>query len=285
MRKLREMKTKSLKDAKIAVVGVGMVGGALARYFKGIGREPLLYDPYKKMGSKDDTNKADIIFISVPTPFKKKEGGFDLSYVKETCDFLDNGKVVVIKSTIVPGTTEKLQTEYPHLKFLFNPEFLSEATADYDFLNPDRQLVGFTKESKEFAQDIMDLLPRSPHEKLMPATEAEIVKYFNNTFNAIKVIFGNQMYDLCEALGIDYDNVADSAAASKFIRTKDHLDVHHGGYRGYGGKCLPKDTRALIQLADSLGVNLLLHKTAEEINNQLMETQGIEDPERFSKRE
>jgi len=131
----------------------------------------------------------------------------------------------------------------------------------------------------------LKLLPRAPFERIIPATEAEMVKYFNNTFNAVKVIFANQMYDLCQAIGIDYNRVMECAAASKFIRTQDHLHIFHKGYRGYGGKCLPKDTKALIQFADSKGVDLKLLKTVEEINNQLMTKQGIEDLEKFSKRE
>ncbi len=279
------MNQKILKDIKVGIMGVGMVGGAVRRYFeekKGV--KIFLHDPGKKLGSLEDINKADIVFICVPTPYLKGSVGFDLSYVEEAISGLEGEKIIVIKSTVLPGTTENLQKKYSRHKFLFNPEFLSEATADEDMRNPDRQLLGFTAQGRDEAEAILELLPDAPFKKVMPATEAEMVKYFNNTFNAVKVIFGNQMYDLCKALGISYENVAESAAASKFIRTKDHLDVYHGGYRGYGGKCLPKDIRALIQIAENLGVDLALHKTVEEINNRMMDEQGIEDPEKFSKR-
>ena len=115
------------------------------------------------------------------------------------------------------------------------------------------------------------------------ATEAEMVKYFGNTWFAIKVVFANQMYDLCKKIGADYDTIMESASADKRIG-RSHLEVIHKGYRGYGGKCLPKDIKALIQFADANGVDLVLHKTAEEINSRLMKDQNIEDPERFSKR-
>jgi len=272
------------KKPKIGIIGVGMVGGTLLRYFKKKKIKTFLYDKGKKLGSIDEVNKADIIFICVPTPFTKKKG-FDLAYVEEAVSNIRGKKIVVIKSTVLPGTTETFQERFPQHKFLFNPEFLSEATADYDFQYPDRQIVGYTKKSKDIADDILKLLPKASFERVIPATEAEMVKYFNNTFNAIKVIFANQMYDLCQALNVNYDNIMEAAAKSKFIKTKDHLNIWHKGYRGYGGKCLPKDIRALIQFADSKGVDLKLHKTVEEINNQLMKDQGIEDPEKFSKRE
>ena len=277
------MNQKKLKDIKVGVVGVGMVGGAMANYFKKTGRTLFLYDPHKRLGSKKEVNKADVVFICVPTPFLRDGSGFDLSYVKEACGYLKKGKIVVIKSTVVPGTTEKLQREYSHLKFLFNPEFLTEMTADQDMNYPDRQIIGYTKESFNIAGHVMRLLPLAPYERIMPATEAEMVKYYGNTWFSVKVTFANQMYDLCEKLDIDYDLVKEAASADKRIGSS-HLEVFHKGYRGYGGKCLPKDTRALIELADSIGVDMKLHKMAEEINNRMMDDQGIEDPEKFSKR-
>lgn len=269
-------------EKKIGIVGIGMVGGALKRYFEKQGIEVLCYDKGKNMGSLEEVNEADIVFVCVPTPFDK-EKGFDSSFVEETCRNLQGEKVIVIKSTVVPGTTEKLQKKYPHHKFLFNPEFLTEITAEQDMSYPDRQIVGYTDRSYNVAGEIMQLLPLAPFERIMPATEAEMVKYFGNTWFAVKVIFANQMYDLCDKIGLDYDRVMEAASADKRVG-RSHLKVAHKGYKGYGGKCLPKDIRALIQFADKKGVDLQLHKKAEEINNRLMEEQGIEDPEKFSKR-
>ncbi len=277
------MQEKSLKDLKIGIMGVGMVGGALKRYFEKEGRKPLLYDNGKNLGSVEEVNQADAIFICVPTPFDK-EKGFDLSFVEDAVSKIENEKIVVIKSTVLPGTTDGFQQKYPQHKFLFNPEFLVEAKADEGMQNPDRQIVGYTQKSQDVAEMIMALLPRAPFERIISAKEAEMVKYFGNTFLSVKVIFGVQMYQLCKKLGIDYEIVRECASADPRIGPS-HLDVYHGGYLGYGGKCLPKDIRALIQLANSREVDLKLHKTVEEINNQLMKEQGIEDPEKFSKRE
>ena len=265
---------------KIGVVGVGMVGGSMQRYLeKKQGLEIFLYDKSKGLGSPDDINKAEIIFVCVPTPYQKDGKGFDLSYVEETLDMLRGEKIVVIKSTVLPGTTEMLQQKYPQHQILMNPEFLTEETADQDMLYPDRQIVGYTEKSHTVAGDVMQLLPLAPFERMLPSTEAEMVKYFGNTWFSVKVSFANQMYDLCQAVGIDYDRMVEAAAADKRIG-RTHLNVFHKGARGYGGKCLPKDTKAIIQLANAKGVDLKLHKAAEEINNALMTMQGIDDPEK-----
>ena len=260
-----------------------MVGGALKRYFEKNGIKPFLYDKGKNLGSPEEVNQADIIFVCVPTPFDKKRG-FDLSYVEDAVENIKGQKIVVIKSTVWPGTTEKFQQRYYQHRFLFNPEFLVEEAADEGMQHPESQIIGYTEKSQDIAKDILNLLPKAPFEKIIPSKEAEMVKYFGNSFLSVKVIFGVQMYQLCKKLGIDYEIVREAASADSRIGPS-HLDVRHGGYMGYGGTCLNKDIRALIQFADENGVDLKLHKTVEEINNKLMREQGIDDPERVSKRQ
>lgn len=262
----------------IGVMGLGMVGGAMFRHFEKKGFVPgqtlVGYDPLKE-GCDDlgPLQKADIVFVAVPTPYLTgEEGGrtgFDLSYVREAIVALEGAKTVVIKSTVLPGTTEELQAEFPAHKILFNPEFLTELTADQDMAFPDRQLLGATEQSFNVAADVLQLLPLAPFERVMRAREAEMVKYYGNTWFATKVVFANQMYDLCQALGLDYDEVKEAASADKRIG-RTHLDIFHKGYRGYGGKCLPKDTRALIQLGSKLGVEMALLRRVEELNNVLV---------------
>ncbi len=253
----------------IGIMGTGMVGGAMQRFLGKQNYEIVSYDPPKGLDDVAALGKADIIFVCVPTPYDEDRGGFDLSYVDAALAVIPAGKTVVIKSTVLPGTTESYQTKFPELKLLFNPEFLTEETADQDMSFPDRQIIGYTKQSFTVAADVMLLLPLAPFERIIPATEAEMVKYFGNTWFAVKVVFANQMYDVCQKLGIDYDTVKESAAADKRIG-RSHLDVFHKGFRGYGGKCLPKDTRALIQLGDRLGAPVELLKTTEAINNALV---------------
>jgi len=274
---------KTNNQKKIGIVGVGMVGGAMKNYFEGKGIEPHVYDKGKNFGSMKEVNKADVIFVCVPTPFDKEKQAFDLTYVEESCNNIKGEKIIVIKSTVVPGTTQKLQDKYPQHKFLFNPEFLTEVTSEQDMNYPDRQIIGYTDKSLTVAGDLMQILPLAPFERIIPSTEAEMVKYFGNNWFAVKVAFANQMYDLCKKINVDYNKVMESSAADKRIG-RSHLEAMHKNYRGYGGKCIPKDIKALIRFADDRGVDLKLHKTAEGINKQLMDDQGIEDPERFSQR-
>jgi UDPglucose 6-dehydrogenase len=259
----------------IGIMGTGMVGGAIQGFFQTQGNEIIAYDPPKGLNDVVALGRADFIFICVPTPYDEAAGGFDLSYVDAAFKIIPDGKTVIIKSTVLPGTTEKYQTQFPRLKILFNPEFLTESSADQDMRFPDRQIIGFTKESFIVAGDVMQILPLAPFERIIPATEAEMVKYFGNTWFSTKVVFANQMYDVCTKLGISYDTVKESAAADKRIG-RSHLEIFHKGFRGYGGKCLPKDTRALIQLGDRLGLSLDLLKTAEIINNKLVKDSNNE---------
>ncbi len=259
----------------VGIMGTGMVGGALQRYFQAVGIDPKIYDKGKNLGSVEEVNLADIIFICVPTPYDDARGGFDLSFVEEAVGNIQGSKIVVIKSTVLPGTTELFQKKFPQHKVMFNPEFLTQSTADNDMRFPDRQIVGYTKESYNVSGDVMRILPLAPMERIVPATEAEMIKYYGNTWFSTKVAFANQMYDLCQKLGLDYDRVRDGVAADKRIGPS-HLEIFHAGYRGYGGACLPKDTRALIQLGDRVGVNLSVLKTIEAYNNALRESQRLD---------
>src|SRR3989344_3951509 len=141
-------------------------------------------------------------------------------------------------------------------------------------LHPLRQIVGHTEKSQGIAQQILEMLPPAPLAKIIGAEEAEMVKYFGNTFLALKVIFANQIADLCERLGIDYETVRECAGADPRIG-QGHLNVRHSGYRGYGGKCFPKDMRAFIRFAREKGLELRLHEVGESLNAELMKLQGI----------
>jgi len=252
---------------KIGIIGLGYVGGAVRHWFETQREKPALFffDKHKNIGSPDEVNKAGVIFIAVPTPFTL-ERGYDNSAVEESVANTKDGKTIVIKSTVLPGTTASLQKKYPQKKILFNPEFLRAKTAIQDFINPDRQVLGVTKESKSEAEFVLGLLPKATHTRVMPVAEAEMVKYFGNLFLSTKVIFANQIYDLCAKLGIDYHLVKECAALDHRVGGS-HLDINADGYRGYG--CFPKDVKAFIQLARQEGLSPKFLETIEEINKEL----------------
>jgi len=263
-------------STKIAIMGTGMVGGALDRFFQTKGIQAGLYDPPKGLADARVLADADVIFIAVPTPYYLDGRGFDDSFIRAALDAIPvTGKTVVLKSTILPGTTDRMQALYPQHRILFNPEFLTETVVDQDMQHPNRQIVGYTTMSRRDAELVMGILPSAPFERIVPAKAAEMVKYFGNAFYALKVSYANQMFDLCQKMGIDYETVKECAKAEPWIGTH-HLEIYHKGYRGYGGKCLPKDTRSIIQYAENEGVDLSVLKAAESYNTDIQREQGID---------
>lgn len=269
------------KKHKVGIIGVGFVGGAVNFWFsQQPDTEVYLYDKFKKLGSVEDVNKADVIFVCVPTPYGEK--GYDDSAVVEALKNIKPGKIVVLKSTIIPGSTDKYQKQFPKLKIMFNPEFLVARTANQDFVKPDRQIVGYTAKSKKYASLVLEMLPPAPFANFVKAIDAEMIKYFGNTFLSTRVIFANQMYDLCEAIGANYEVVKEAAGADIRIGTS-HFTIFHDGYRGYAGACLPKDTRALIQFGKKVKSPMTLLERVEEVNNHLISNSTTPKAERTAK--
>lgn len=268
------------KEAPLGIIGAGVVGGALLAYLRATSRDVRVYDPPKGHLNLKSVNEADTIFVCVPTPYQPGHG-FDGRHLLRAVSCIGGAKTVVIKSTVLPGTTKQLQEEFPRHRFLFNPEFLREATAVDDFARPDRQIVGVTPRSASEAQRVMELLPRAPFELICAAEEAEMAKYVANSFLAVKVSFSNEIFDLCERLGVSYAPVRDIVAADRRIGAS-HTDVFDGGYRGYGGKCLPKDSKSLLDLARASGIDLRVLSAADTVNYDLVsESAAHVRPSRF----
>lgn len=281
------------KKIKVGIVGIGMVGEPLKRWFEEFlryrrGRDLFCYDTDPKKGYADDVNRADVIFIAVPTP-ANPDGSCNTSAVRNVVDALDNGKIVVIKSTVEPGTVEELQRRHPKKKLVFNPEFLTESQAWIDLIRPDRQLVAHTSKSRGDAREILALLPRACFErpwssdytkKEINTTEAELAKYASNVFGYIKVIYSNILADFCHAITlsfakrkfgttVDYENVKEIISADPRIGSA-WLNVEHGNYCGVGGYCFPKDMNALIKFAENLTTKL--SREENEINTGLIKS-------------
>jgi UDPglucose 6-dehydrogenase len=271
---------------KIGIVGSkGMVGSALKRYFETKDYEMHYYDIAGE-GSLHDIQQADYIYICVPTPYK--EGvGCDISAIDSVLDKIMDGKTIIIKSTVIPGTTDALQKAYPRQKFIFNPEFLTESTADQDMNYPDRQIIGFTHDSYTMSNIVLRQLPLATYEAVMPAFMAEFVKYAANTWFAVKVAKNNELYDIFKKFGGDdsqFEEMIDALSADKRIG-RTHLDVWHKGFRGYDGKCLPKDTKSFIDFAHKMGVETPLMSASDTYNDRLLKSkEGKKNSSRNSKR-
>lgn len=243
---------------KIGIIGYGIVGQAIAYGFSTA--KICIYDKYKNEFKKlaPVIKKSEFIFICLPTPIKEDGSGIDLSIIEESVKLISKWtdgteKIIVIKSTVVPGTTVSFIKRYPQSLFAFNPEFLTEANYLQDFVNTDRIIIGATndKVSRRVVALYLQRFPKTPIFQTDPTT-AEMVKYMANCFLATKVIFANEMYDICAKLGVKYDEVKKMVVADRRIFDS-HIDVTSA--RGFGGKCFPKDFLALRALAKKMEVD------------------------------
>lgn len=256
---------------KIGIIGKGFVGNAVGNGFKQKGCSIRAYDKYKSGDSFESVAECNHIFICVPTP-PQKNGAVDLSNVEETIEKLAKSHskgIIAIKSTVIPGTAQAQQNRYPDLTIISNPEFLTASTAEFDFLNPDKIIIGYTDSNQAAAESLAELYHdfEAPI-RIITSEEAEMTKYMINTYYATRVLFANEIYDICQALSIDYSKVRECFELDKRV-APGHFDVLYGGYRGIGGECLPKDLNALISKAEESSVNLELLKTVREKNQKL----------------
>lgn len=261
--KARKTAAKPVKKPVIGFIGQGFIGKSYADDFEKRGHSIIRYakEPAYE-GNKDAIKGCDIVFIAVPTP--TTPDGYDYSIVEKVLRHVGSGKIAVIKSTLLPGTTEKLQRKFPNITVFHSPEFLTARTAAQDAAHPDRNIVGIaidTKETREKAKQVLSLLPRAPYEAVVSAREAEFIKYGGNCWFYFKVIFMNLLYDLVKKEGVEYAHIRDAMAAdSRIGRT--HLDPVHEGGRGAGGLCFIKDFRAFRllyekEVGDARGVGVL----------------------------
>ena len=265
-----------LVPIKLGIIGYGFVGQAVANGFKvasGSKDTILWYDKYKDSTSLENTiNKSEFIFVCLPTPMKSDESGIELSIfedmIPQITKFTDNtDKIIVIKSTVTPSTTEKFEKKFPNSKFSFNPEFLTEANFLEDFINAERTVIGANNDlvSRRLTVIFKQRFPKTPIYQTDPTT-AECVKYFANVYLSMKVAFANYFYDYCQALGIKYEEVKKMAASDHRIGDY-HLEVTT--QRGFGGKCFPKDLVAIMGEFKKLGMDYSLLDTMWEYNKKI----------------
>ncbi len=239
---------------QIGFIGQGFIGKSYADDFERRGFALVRYaleEPYVQ--NKDAIRECDIVFIAVPTP-TRRETGFDDSIVREALTFVGDGKIAVIKSTILPGTTERLQRGFPGIIVLHSPEFLSEATAAEDAAHPVFNVIGVPEGSargREAAERVMAILPQAGYSAIVSAREAELFKYLRNCFFYTKVVYMNLLYDAAQALGAEWAALREMLAHDPWIGQK-HLDPLHKSGRGAGGNCFVKDFAAFAELYGEL---------------------------------
>ena len=282
----------SQKIKSVGFIGQGWIGKNYADDFERRGFTVVRYgleEPHVNNG--DRIKECDIVFIAVPTPSTPE--GFDSSILKSAVKKVGQGKIAIIKSTILPGTTEEIQKENPEIFVFHSPEFLTEATAAHDAANPKRNIIGMAVENDEYrekAKQILSILPKAPFELICRAKEAEFIKYGGNNWFFFKVVFINLLYDLVLKSGCDYDVIRAGMSADPRIGYSHLIPVHKSGTpggdayqaqveknkeggRGAGGHCFIKDFAAFREMyektvGDTYGLSLL--KAMEEKNIDLL---------------
>lgn len=266
----------------IGVIGCGVVGEAVLRGFRERSTDVLGYDKYKRNPKSPDPTalmydqlyemieKAGIIFICVPTA-TNSDGSQDLTPLEETFELLSRRQyrgVVCVKSTVVPGTTRKLAERYQITRYAHNPEFLTAARPYEDFMNQPAVVIG-GPEADQVARAYEDAA-FTPTIPLETSEMSEMAKYMHNLFLATKVTFFNEMYEHCQAFGIDYQAALGGALAIGQIG-KGHTRVPgpDGKGVGFGGMCFIKDSTAFVYQAKEVGLFSEILRAVDTKNRRL----------------
>ena len=259
-----------IKKYKFGIIGMGFLGTAITHGF-GLHADIKIHDKYKDYDSLEDVVKhADFIWMCLPTPMNMQTGEIDLGVLEENLDKIhdlvseEDGKIVIIKSTVIPGTTAKFIDKYPKLKFTMNPEFLTARNNRLDFICASRIIIG---SEEEWVSDKMEEVYRYRFGDSTPiyrtdTRSAELTKYGANCFFAMKISYFNFIWSICQKEGLEFDSIKDMILADGRI-ARSHANVPGwDGNRGYSGACFPKDVNALIKYAEDLGVDPKLLKAS-----------------------
>jgi len=250
----------------VGVIGNGFVGESQIFAFSPIS-EIRIYDvdPLKSTHTKEETHESDFIFVCVPTPMDMG-GNQDLSYIEKVFRDSKEGPIYIIKSTVLPGTTEMLQRQYPHLNIIFSPEFLTERTAKLDMLTQARVIFGGDKALTDRVEELFSERFMNRHFIHTDSKTAEFIKYMNNTFFATKVSLMNEYYRLAQLVDVNWDDALYGFASDGRVGDS-HLHVPGpDGKVGFGGTCFPKDINALINMSKEVGVNMNVLEAAWKTN-------------------
>lgn len=251
---------------KVGIVGYGHVGEAMHGLFK----DAVIYDKLKNLGTREEINGCDTVFVCVPTP-QSKDGRCDTSIVEEVLEWIE-APLIILRSTVYVGFTDKMMKKYKK-EIVFQPEYYGETVAHpFADLN-DRSWLSFggtTKGIDLAIRTYQTVVNSNVKIYQADAKSVEFAKYMENAFLAAKVIFCNEMYDIACALGADYNLAREVWIADPRIGSS-HTFVYQDN-RGYGGSCLPKDISAIVSQAKELNVdttllNGVMAKNAKYKNN------------------
>lgn len=265
----------------IGFIGQGWIGRNYADNFEARGYRTVRYAlEASYSANKERIKDCDVVFIAVPTP--TTPAGFDASIVRGSLGLVGRGKIAVIKSTIIPGTTKKFQQEFSDRVIFYSPEFLSEATAAYDTANPFSNIVGMPVDDEPHqtaARLIHSILPVADFFLTCDSTEGEIIKYSHNVSGYFQIVLFNILYDLTNSLGADWSVVQKALEHDPYIPGRYAKPVHKSG-RGAGGGCFIKDFAALKNFyqeiaADTIGNQVFL--ALEKKNLQLLKESGKDE--------
>jgi len=250
---------------KLGIVGQGYVGTAvkeiMSKYYE---VETFDIDKTKRTCETlyELVNTTDILFVCVPTPMNK-DGSCNIDIVEDVISDIvsafgwkpgQDGKIVVIKSTIPPGTTERLNNNYNYINLVFNPEFLTEANFIEDFKNQNRIIIGGPRSATTILRQVYSLAFPKAHIIKTSSTIAEMVKYMTNSFLATKVSFANEIKMICDKFSVDYDKVQEYATLDERLGTSHWSVPGPDGKLGFGGSCFPKDINALAYICKEMNI-------------------------------
>lgn len=248
----------------VAIVGYGAVGRGIHKLFP----DAVVYDPLHDLGTKDEVDACQFAFVCVPTP-RGSDGAADTSIVEEVVSWI-GAEVILIRSTVPVGTTDRLR-EATGKRVVFQPEYGPAETPDHPF-NDLRKirwaiLGGERRDTKRAAELYKSVFNADIVIQQTDARTAELTKYMENCFLALKVTFCNEFFDIANAMGVDYNELRELWLLDPRIG-RSHTFVLEDA-RGFGGRCLPKDLDAMIQASATVGVDSGLLKAVRDVNSTI----------------
>jgi nucleotide sugar dehydrogenase len=267
----------------VGICGLGFVGEAIYAFmnkFKhsslnetNIIQDILVYDKYRQIGTLDTLLNADIIYLCIPTPYDEHLQSYNMDEIDNTLFLLAEHKytgILLLKSTVLPNYCVNMNKQYPELRLVHNPEFLTARTAAEDFEQQKHIILGYTEQSQSAIQTVTDfyktLFP-SALLSINSTNESALAKLACNSFYATKVQFFTELYLLCDRLGVKFDTVKGLMLQNNWINPMHTLIPGPDGQLSFGGACLPKDISALNQyMAVYSSPNAVLNAVIQERN-------------------